>query len=73
MNIKNYLGEKLKLLIVGSLAYDSISTEVNKVENTLGDLQFMQEFQLQDIWKEYSTIQRRNRTSRSHWERLFRF
>ena len=36
MNIKNYLGENLKLLIVGSLAYDSISTEVNKVENTLG-------------------------------------
>ncbi len=26
----------MKLLIVGSLAYDSISTEINKVENTLG-------------------------------------
>ena len=26
----------MKLLIVGSLAYDSISTEVNKIENTLG-------------------------------------
>ena len=57
-NIKNY-SEKLKLLIVGSLAYDSISTEVNKVENTLGGSAVYAGISLPGHLEEYSTIQKK--------------